>query len=78
MDIQGKLDVPELVQKLSKTLYEPEQFPGAIYKTEEGPTCLIFASGKIVIAGANSEVQLSNTANSLKGKLKQFEQSHFN
>jgi TATA-box binding protein (TBP) (component of TFIID and TFIIIB) len=24
--------------------FEPEQFPGAIYKSPEGPTCLIFAS----------------------------------
>jgi transcription initiation factor TFIID TATA-box-binding protein len=33
---------------LESTEYEPEQFPGAIYRTEEG-VVLIFSSGKVVI-----------------------------
>jgi transcription initiation factor TFIID TATA-box-binding protein len=67
-----KLDIGLLSQKLSKMMYEPEQFPGAMYRTEEGPTCLIFASGKIVIAGARSETQLSKVANSVTEKIRQF------
>ncbi len=37
-------------------MYEPEQFPGAIYKpiSEVNVTALIFASGKIVLAGIRS------------------------
>jgi len=72
MDIRGKLDVSQLSQKLSKIIYEPEQFPGAIYRTEEGPTCLIFASGKIVIAGARSESHLIKVANSVTKKIMPF------
>lgn len=30
--------------------YEPEQFPGVIYRGEGG-TALIFSSGKVVLAG---------------------------
>ncbi|WP_298669265.1 hypothetical protein [uncultured Methanofollis sp.] len=30
--------------------YEPEQFPGVIYRGERG-TALIFSSGKVVLAG---------------------------
>jgi len=41
---------------LENTEYEPEQFPGLIYKPLTGScTLLIFASGKIIITGVNSE-----------------------
>jgi transcription initiation factor TFIID TATA-box-binding protein len=72
MDMQSKLDLNHLSQELTKMIYEPEQFPGAIYRTEQGPTCLIFASGKIVIAGARSVTQLISVANTLREKTIQF------
>lgn len=41
---------------LENTEYEPEQFPGIVYKPLSGScTLLIFASGKIVITGVDSE-----------------------
>jgi transcription initiation factor TFIID TATA-box-binding protein len=66
-DIQMKLDIGKLSQKWM--IYEPEQFPGAIYKTEDGPTCLIFASGKVVTAGARSETQLIKVVNLVMEKI---------
>lgn len=42
--------------------YEPEQFPGLIYRPEEYPTVLlVFANGKVVITGA-SNVEMAETA----------------
>lgn len=38
---------------LESTEYEPEQFPGAIYRTEEG-VVLIFSSGKVVITSVRT------------------------
>jgi transcription initiation factor TFIID TATA-box-binding protein len=36
--------------------YEPEQFPGLVYKPSSGScTLLIFSSGKVVITGVTSE-----------------------
>ena len=52
-----KIDLIKAASGLNKLIYEPEQFPAAILKTPLGPTCLIFESGKIVIAGAKSEKQ---------------------
>jgi transcription initiation factor TFIID TATA-box-binding protein len=75
MDFRARLDMYQLTQKLSKILYEPGLFPAAIYKTEEGPTCLIFASGKLVISGAKSEIHLKEVANALRTRLSQFKQS---
>jgi transcription initiation factor TFIID TATA-box-binding protein len=53
------------VIKRRKVIYDPEQFPGMIYKTTYGTTCLIFASGKVVIVGSKSEEQILNTINEL-------------
>ena len=41
-------------------MYEPEQFPGAILRSEEtNATYLIFQSGKIIISGTNSMEKLN-------------------
>jgi transcription initiation factor TFIID TATA-box-binding protein len=40
-------------------MYEPEQFPGLIYRmTEPKVVLLVFASGKLVITGAKREEQV--------------------
>lgn len=61
LDMKRKLDLNFLATNLQKTMFEPEQFPGLIYKTPVGATCLIFSSGKVVIAGAKSMQHLSET-----------------
>ena len=43
----GRLDL--------KTLYEPEQFPGLVYRIDEPKVVvLIFSSGKLVVAGGKT------------------------
>lgn len=55
---------------LENSIYEPEQFPGIIYKPEKkGITFLIFASGKIVIVGGRSEEHIQVSLNDLLSKL---------
>jgi transcription initiation factor TFIID TATA-box-binding protein len=53
-DLQRKLDIETLARTLPKSMYEPEQFPGLIYRIQNSCVALIFASGKGVIAGAKS------------------------
>jgi transcription initiation factor TFIID TATA-box-binding protein len=50
------VDIERLAIKLPDIIYEPEQFPGAIYHAREleGASILIFASGKAVFAGLKS------------------------
>jgi len=52
-DIGQAVDIEKLSTRLPNIIYEPEQFPGAIYyaKELEGASILIFASGKVVFAG---------------------------
>ncbi len=49
--------------KLENTLYEPEQFPGLIYRMRDPKVVvLIFGSGKLVITGAKFEEQIPEAA----------------
>jgi transcription initiation factor TFIID TATA-box-binding protein len=55
------------VQGLGKRImYEPEQFPGAIYRMED-PRCvfLIFSSGKLICVGATSEADVCKAVENL-------------
>src|SRR5881628_2733214 len=52
-----QVDVPleNIVSKLEGMEYEPEQFPGLVYRlTNPKAAALIFGSGKIVCTGARS------------------------
>jgi len=50
------LNLNKLAIKLDNTEYEPEQFPGLVYKLNEAKaTFLLFSNGKIVCTGTKSE-----------------------
>src|SRR4030043_1679224 len=52
----GKIDLEKSAYTLSKTMYEPEQFPALIYRMDEPKVViLLFASGKLVCTGAKKE-----------------------
>ncbi|MFA5365994.1 MAG: TATA-box-binding protein [Candidatus Bathyarchaeia archaeon] len=52
----GMIDLEKAAYTLSKTMYEPEQFPGLIYRMDEPKVViLLFASGKLVCTGAKKE-----------------------
>jgi transcription initiation factor TFIID TATA-box-binding protein len=54
--IYGNIDIETLSYLLPNSQYEPEQFPGVIYKPyQTSLTALIFHSGKIVVVGAKSQ-----------------------
>jgi len=63
-DYERPVDLNRLIISLpfDKCEYEPEQFPGLIYRLDEPKAvCLIFSSGKCVITGTKS-VEESNQA----------------
>jgi transcription initiation factor TFIID TATA-box-binding protein len=52
----GTVDLEKVAYLLSNTMYEPEQFPGLIYRMENPKVViLLFASGKMVCTGAKRE-----------------------
>jgi transcription initiation factor TFIID TATA-box-binding protein len=55
----GEIDLESLVYKLNRVMYEPEQFPGAVYRMDEPQVVfLIFSAGKLVCVGAKKEEQV--------------------
>ena len=55
---------------LEHTEYEPEQFPALSYRKPEYPcTFLLFANGKIVIAGADDPVEAETAFDGFKAEL---------
>ncbi|GAB7093842.1 TATA-box-binding protein [Halolamina litorea] len=53
--IGQELDLQSVAMDLEGADYDPEQFPGLVYRTEEPKSAaLIFRSGKIVCTGAKS------------------------
>jgi transcription initiation factor TFIID TATA-box-binding protein len=53
------LNLNTLAMKLDNTEYEPEQFPGLVYKLPMAKaTFLLFSNGKIVCTGTKSETEV--------------------
>ncbi len=53
--IGHELELQHVAMDLDGANYDPEQFPGLVYRTQEPKSAaLIFRSGKIVCTGANS------------------------
>ena len=56
IDLGGRIDLEASVKSLEKIMYEPEQFPGLIYRMPVPKVViLVFASGKLVCTGAKKE-----------------------
>jgi len=65
------LNLNVLAMKLENTEYEPEQFPGLVYKLAEAKaTFLLFSNGKIVCTGTKSEKEVHEALDKLIIKLK--------
>lgn len=65
------LNLNTLAMKLDNTEYEPEQFPGLVYKLDEAKaTFLLFSNGKIVCTGTKSEKEVNQALDKLIVNLK--------
>jgi transcription initiation factor TFIID TATA-box-binding protein len=68
----GKIDLELAVSKLGKTMYEPEQFPGLIYRMDEPKVViLVFASGNLVCTGAKREQDVYDVVHKLHERLEE-------
>ena len=65
------LNLNSLAMELENTEYEPEQFPGLVYKLpEKKATFLLFSNGKIVCTGTKSEAEVNDALEKLIENLK--------
>ena len=63
-DLQLDLDLYSIAFKVYDVEYEPEQFPGAIFKMKEPrSSLLLFKNGKIICTGCKNEKEVQTAVN---------------
>lgn len=66
-----RIPLEKLVEHLEVTEYEPEQFPGLVYRIKDPKAAtLIFSSGKIVCTGARKIEDIEYAVKTISKKLK--------
>lgn len=66
------LNLDAIAVSLDNTEYEPEQFPGLVYRMSDPKVVfLLFGSGKIVITGAKSLEEAERAADNIVKSLKE-------
>lgn len=69
--ITDALDLDIIAFDLEKSEYEPETFPGIVYRVyDPKASFLLFSSGKIVCAGARTTVEIKKAIRKLKKTLR--------
>jgi transcription initiation factor TFIID TATA-box-binding protein len=67
----GELDLQAIALALGGAEYEPEQFPGLIYRLKDPKTAtLLFRSGKVVCTGAKSLADVGTAIRTVAGQIK--------
>jgi len=70
--IDVNLNLNYLALELENTEYEPEQFPGLVYKLDEpNATFLLFSNGKLVCTGTKNKPQLDDSMAQLNKTIKE-------
>ena len=68
----GHIDLEKVTYSLNHTMYEPEQFPGLIYRMDDPKVViLIFTSGKLVCTGAKKETEVHRAVTKLQETLEE-------
>jgi transcription initiation factor TFIID TATA-box-binding protein len=58
-DLHATVDLYALSKNVKEVDYEPEQFPGAIFRVKEPKSVIIlFKNGKLICSGCNTEANI--------------------
>lgn len=69
--VPARLNLDKIAFELENTEYEPNQFPGLVYRIKNPKTTsLLFGSGKVICTGAREIEEVEYAVNSLFKKLK--------
>jgi len=73
-NLHGKVDLEAAADIMENVMYEPEQFPGLIYRMGDPKVViLVFASGKLVCTGAKSAEMVDVAVVKLHGILEDYD-----
>ncbi|MFP3950801.1 MAG: TATA-box-binding protein [Candidatus Bathyarchaeia archaeon] len=72
-NLHGKIDLETAADIMQNVMYEPEQFPGLIYRMSDPKVVmLLFASGKLVCTGAKHEDMVREAVEKLHALLEDY------
>jgi transcription initiation factor TFIID TATA-box-binding protein len=72
-NLRAGVDLEKAAFLLENAMYEPEQFPGLIYRMKEPKVVLlIFSSGKVVCTGAKKEEEVREAVMKVYQLLKEY------
>lgn len=73
-NLKRNIDLELAADLLDNVMYEPEQFPGLIYRMPDPKTVLLlFSSGKLVCTGGKSEQMVNESVNNIYQILDDYE-----
>ena len=73
-NLHGKIDLETAADIMENVMYEPEQFPGLIYRMKVPKVVmLLFATGKLVCTGAKNEGMVRESVEKLHEILKDYD-----
>lgn len=58
--LENPVHLEKLARTLPRSMYEPDQFPGVIFRIQGSVIALIFASGSVVLVGSKSYEELNS------------------
>ncbi len=69
--LPSRLNLDKIAFELENSEYEPEQFPGLVYRTKDPKAAfLLFSSGKIVCTGVRKVEDIESSVRNITKKLK--------
>jgi len=69
-NLSGRIELEDCAYSLGRTMYEPEQFPGLIYRMDDPKVViLLFSTGKLVCTGATKEEDVYKAVAKLRQQL---------
>ncbi len=70
MHVDQKLDLDQIAFNLENSEYEPESFPGLVFRlTEPRVAFLLFGTGKMICTGSRNQEDIHTALTSFRGKL---------
>ncbi len=72
-DLHASINLYALSKEVRSVDYEPEQFPGAIYRNVDPKAVIIlFKNGKMICTGANTEANVKRVLNLVAGVMAKY------
>ena len=74
----GTIDLEKIAYSLERAMYEPEQFPGLIYRMQDPKVVvLLFTTGNLVVTGAKKEEEVHVAVTILQKTLEEKDLIHY-